>query len=32
MQTILVYVYVLDGVATTIGEVGIYGSLSSPNF
>jgi hypothetical protein len=30
MQTILVYGYVLDGIVTAIGEVGISGSRSSP--
>ena len=30
MQTVLVYVYVLDGIAIAIGELGISGSRSSP--
>jgi hypothetical protein len=30
MQTILVYVYVLDDIATVIGEVRISGSRPSP--
>jgi hypothetical protein len=31
MHTMLVYVYVLDGIAIAIGEVGISGSRSSPS-
>jgi hypothetical protein len=30
MQTVLVYGYVVDGIVTAIGEVGISGSRSSP--
>jgi hypothetical protein len=30
MQTVLACVYVLDGIATAIGEVGISGTRSSP--
>jgi hypothetical protein len=32
MQTVLVYEYVLDGIVTAIGEVGISGSRSTSRF